>query len=65
MKIDIDSKLVKIIEEHQKKTSFKKLEEFIAFILSDYLEKNKISTDVNSKSDQDLLNDRLKNLGYL
>lgn len=65
MKINIDNDLVKTLEEQQKESSFKKLEEFIEFILTDYLEKNKNSTEVNSNSDQDLLNDRLKNLGYL
>ena len=65
MKINIDNNLVNTLVEHQKETSFKKLEEFIEFILSDYLEKNKNSTDTISNSDQKLLNDRLKNLGYL
>ena len=65
MKINIDNDLVNTLVEHQKETSFKKLEEFIEFILTDYLEKNKNSTSAISNSDQNLLNERLKNLGYL
>ena len=65
MKINIDNNLVNTLVEHQKETSFKKLEEFIEFILTDYLEKNKNSTSAISNSDQNLLNERLKNLGYL
>ena len=65
MKINIDNNLVNTLVEHQKETSFKKLEEFIEFILTDYLEKNKNSTSAISNSDRNLLNERLKNLGYL
>lgn len=63
MKIDINEELVKQLQGFFKDSSFKDLDELVDFILKDYLEKNKMEEDADS--DKDILQERLKNLGYL
>jgi len=63
MKIEIDDKLYILLTEFLKETSFKNLDEFIEFILKDYLNSNKV--DSNKTEDKKILEERLKNLGYL
>jgi len=63
MKIQIDDDLIAQLSEYQKETSFKKIDELIHYILSDYLDSQngKLQKDTN----KEILRERLKNLGYL
>ena len=63
MKIHIDDDLIARLSEYQKETSFKKIDELINFIITDFL--NKQNLDQQKDSDKEILRERLKNLGYL
>ena len=63
MKIQIEDDLIARLSEYQKETSFKKVDELINYILSDYLDNQK--RDLQKDSDKEILRERLKNLGYL
>jgi metal-responsive CopG/Arc/MetJ family transcriptional regulator len=62
MKIEINEDLAQRLATFLQESSFTDLNELIEFILNDYLENN---TDSSEKSDQEILQERLKNLGYL
>ena len=63
MKIEIDDNLLNHLNEFLKETSFKNPDELIEFILKDYLGNNQV--DSNKEEDKKILEERLKNLGYL
>lgn len=66
VKIEINKELFEKLKSYQTETSFKKIEDFIQYILEEYLlhEVNKPNVK-DKRSDKEILNDRLKNLGYL
>ena len=66
MNVFINNHLFERLTAHRHNTSFKKTEELVEYILDEYLIhlKQKHNSSDN-KSDKDILNERLKNLGYL
>ncbi len=66
MNVTINKQLFEKITAHQHSTSFKKTEELVEYILEEYLSRYKDENDSSgNKSDKDILNERLRNLGYL
>ena len=63
MKIEINDNLLNHLNEFLKETSFKNLDELLEFILKDYLYNNQV--DSNKEEDKKILEERLRNLGYL
>ena len=63
MKIEIDDNLFSHLNKFLKETSFKNLDELIEFILKDYLDNNPVNS--NKEEDKKILEERLRNLGYL
>ena len=63
MKIEINEDLQNRLQAYLKETSFKTIEELVEFILAEHLDQNK--TDRGNDSDKEILQERLKNLGYL
>ncbi len=63
MKIEIDDNLFSYLNKFLKETSFKNLDELIEFILKDYLDNNRVNS--NKEEDKKILEERLRNLGYL
>lgn len=64
MKIEINDELFDQIKCFLDQTSFTRIQDLVQFILEDYLEQNKEATR-KSDSDENQLNNRLKDLGYL
>ena len=63
MKIEINADLQSRLQDYLKQTSFKTIDELAEFILMEYLDKKE--TDKINDSDEEILQERLKNLGYL
>ena len=63
MKFEINDNLAADLTGFLKETSFKTLDELIEFILKDYLDNQQ--ADLNKTENKKILEERLKNLGYL
>lgn len=66
MHIIINDQLIERLSVHQKNTSFKKIEELVEYVIEEYLSAiNEKDNSSDSKSEKEILNERLRNLGYL
>ncbi len=61
MTIEIDENLVQRLQQHLEKSSFSDLDELLRFILQDYL---RAQEETGRNTDDQDINDRLKDLGY-
>ena len=62
MKIEISEELSQRLKIFLKESSFRDLDELVEYIINEYLENR---DDTAEKTDQEILQERLKNLGYL
>lgn len=66
MNISLNDDLYSQLKEYLEETSFKNIEDLIEFILEDYLGSvSRNTNDMSNEKNNDLLNKRLKDLGYL
>lgn len=65
MDISIDTELEKQLKDILKNTSFKNLTELINFILLEYITQRQEKAAEQKINDKEILENRLKNLGYL
>jgi len=61
MTIEIDDNIAQRLQQHLEKSSFSDLDDLVRFVLEDYLRAQQESG--RNTDDQDI-NDRLKDLGY-
>ncbi len=65
MNLNIREELFGRLEEYQKETSYKSLNELVEYILESFLKENVNQTNQLNSSSPDEINQRLKDLGYL
>lgn len=65
MDISLDTELEKQLKDILKNTSFKNLTELINFILLEYITQRQEKAAEQKINDKEILENRLKNLGYL
>lgn len=63
--IGIPGPLYEKLEDYQKKSIFSSLDDLIIYILQEYLDKQSTSSAGEKKYEDEVVQKRLKNLGYL
>ncbi len=65
MQLKLNANLVKRLKDYQKNTSFKELDELVAYIIESYLTEKTVTRKNDHHESLDEVNQRLKDLGYL